>query len=457
MSHSWDAAGRGRTQITDVDETQQLYAGLPTVLDPSEAERYVESLRVFDIEEVGTSDYFQQHQKLEKLNVQAHQSAMTNSDEYILESMLTFEKLDVLIHDLIVIEAWKENLYPELLDRLAGRNTMRTYFILYHEATILNFLEIVVYHKHVVAALGERAMDLVDYCARKLVRLNGGYDFRSIEPASGVNDDTGEKKSAKEIAAELESRTPQDELAQHLTEIEFKCCIAAVSVCRMLCEHADSLPLSVVSRMTDTHDLLVLLIPLIENPPWTRRLPDTGKWQKLIDQKWADVAPIDLLKITKLEGQPWLGIYHLIAKDIFRERYHLNSFRKGQVLRVRKFLNDILLDQLPFLADIQRYMDELQIMEVPDASNTGSVFMLQQVSVSREKVVKGRNWKEAADRVFETVFTMTDKDDKDLRRMADLYADDDVGQVIEPGALDDRAGLGANPDIQELLKNAQND
>jgi hypothetical protein len=183
----------------------------------------------------------------------------------------------------------------------------------------------------------------------------------------------------------------------------------------MLCEHADALPLSAISRITDTHDLLVLFIPLIENPPWTRRMPDTGKWQKLVEQKWTDVAPIDLLKVTKLEGQPWIALYQLLAKEVFRERYHLNSFRKGQVLRARKFINDVLLDQLPFLADVQRYMDELTIMEVPESSGAaggGSVFMLQQVAVAREGVIKKRDWKSAADKAMADIFTMTDKDDK---------------------------------------------
>ena len=56
-----------------------------------------------------------------------------------------------------------------------------------------------------------------------------------------------------------------------------------------------------------------------------------GKWQKLVDFRWEEVKPIDLLKITKLEGQPWISLYHLMAKQVFRERYHINSFRKGQV------------------------------------------------------------------------------------------------------------------------------
>ena len=35
-------------------------------------------------------------------------------------------------------------------------------------------------------------------------------------------------------------------------------------------------------------DALLLLVPLIENPPWTRRRKD-GKWEKFIEQKWQEV------------------------------------------------------------------------------------------------------------------------------------------------------------------------
>ena len=183
--------------------------------------------------------------------------------------------------------------------------------------------------------------------------------------------------------------------------------------------------------------MLILLIPLIENPPWTRRLP-TGKWQKLIDQKWQEVAPIDLLKVTKLEGQPWLGLYHLLAKEVFRERYHLNTFRKAQVLRVRKYLNDVILDQLPVLADIQRYMDELSMTEVPEPHLGGanSVFMFQQVPVMRETLLKGKDWQACADLQMDTVFVVTDREDKFLKKMADLYSDDLAEAVLEPQLVD---------------------
>lgn len=260
--HQWDMSAGKHMKIEEDDGTAGLYAGMATVVDPMEAERLVEGLRKFTVEEVGTSAYMEQHAVLEKLNVQAHQSAMSNSDEYVLEALMTFEKLPVLINDLIVIEAWKEFVYPRLLDRVAGRNTMRTYFIMYHEATVVNLLEVLLYHKHINQAVGEQMIEMIDYCSRKLTRLNGGYNFRAIEPRPTVGQD-GNDKTPSQHAEELSSRTPKEELAQYLTEIEFKVCISAVSLTRFIVEHADALPLSAVSRITDTHGMLILIIPLI--------------------------------------------------------------------------------------------------------------------------------------------------------------------------------------------------
>ena len=37
----------------------------------------------------------------------------------------------------------------------------------------------------------------------------------------------------------------------------------------------------------------------------------------------------------------------------------MDDFRKEAVLRMRRYMNDILLDQLPILRDLQRALDEL--------------------------------------------------------------------------------------------------
>lgn len=275
-THQWET-GNTRLGAMKIEEEPTLSSQLPMIVDPNETENIVESLRKFDIKDVGSSKYFDQHMKLEKLNQQAHQNAASNSDEYVLEAFLTFGKIEFLIYDLLLIEAWKEHVYPLLVDELGrGRNNNRLYFVLYHEATVVNLLEVFLYHKHVCEGAGERVLDLVDYVARKLLRLNNPQAmFRQGDVSS--NSVGIDAKNASDFAAQLEARKPEEELAHHFSEIDFRVCIVAVTIGRFICEHADALPLSVVSRITDTHDMLVLVVPLIENPPWTTSGPRSSR------------------------------------------------------------------------------------------------------------------------------------------------------------------------------------
>jgi zinc finger MYND domain-containing protein 10 len=270
--------------------------GTSFIVDPMEAERIIENLHLFSLIEIGSSEWMQQHEKLERLNLQAHQSALTHSDEFILESFLTFSKIEFLINDLILIEIWKEFLFPLLVSPLAGKNSMRLYFILYHEATVINLLEIFFYHKHVCeacgagAGAGDRLIELIDYVARKLTKLNGGYDFRGMDTLDNaiaemksnllVQDTKDFSSHLATVSSSSSSLSPADELLKHFKEIEFRICISSISMSRFLCEHADNMPLNVISRICDTHDLLMLIVPLVENPPWTRRLT-TGKLSSL--------------------------------------------------------------------------------------------------------------------------------------------------------------------------------
>lgn len=60
----------------------------------------------------------------------------------------------------------------------------------------------------------------------------------------------------------------------------------------------------------------------------------------------------------------------------------MDDYRKEAVLRVRRYLNDILLDQLPILRDLQRVLDELTmgVSSQPDESQTTRL-IIEQVSL----------------------------------------------------------------------------
>lgn len=251
---------------------------------------------VFVFGSVGTGNehrYLQQHLDLVQLNHQAHQSAAAKSDEFVIEAILTFDKMPVIVHELLLIEAWKQFVYPKVCEQLASENGMRMYFVLYHEATLVNLLEMLLYHRHIVGYSSDLIVELVDYCSRKLNLLIAN-SYRNATPQV-------QPLSVSDVK-DMAQRSPLEDLESHKTDIEFRAAVASVSMLRYICEHSDATNLAVVSRITDTHDLLLSVCPLIENPPWTRRLKD-GRWQKLINLVWTDVQPADLMTVTQLEGQ----------------------------------------------------------------------------------------------------------------------------------------------------------
>ncbi len=256
-----------------------------------------------------------------------------------------------------------------------------------------------------------------------------------------------------------------------------------MALSRYLCEHVEEMGPSIVSRMLELHDFPLLFIPLVEEPPWTRRRlitiklnkgcrggsGDDGKgngggrsdkpettskmiWEKLNNQnEWEETHPSSLLHLTKNEGQPWLAIYHLTTSPMCRESYGLDEYRKSQLMRLRKYLNEALMDQLPILGEVARYLDELSILGVPpsgqgsyrpSSSASSSGLLLQRVDVVREEILSGRDtgwnrenefWEEVARRQWEDVFCkVTDSRDKELKRIAEkVYGGAEVSSVSD--------------------------
>ena len=96
------------------------------------------------------------HMHLQKLNLQAHFSVTQQCDNFVLDYLLTYDQLKVLVQDVLMVEAWREKVMavPEVARKCAVDFPVRTYHVLYHEATVTNLLEVLVYHDYVVEALG---------------------------------------------------------------------------------------------------------------------------------------------------------------------------------------------------------------------------------------------------------------------------------------------------------------
>lgn len=303
---------------------------------------------------------------------------------------------------------------------------------IYHEATLTNLLEVAFYHEHVVESLEDDVvLELIDYCMRKVTWLIG-------LPRETIASATTFHKSGEEIVRMMQAQTPRKELARHHLEIEFRIAVQCVTLLRYIAERLHLLPLSVVARLMDKHDVLLSLVVLIENPPWTHKAVAVADgqsevtWKKFVDQKWAVVEPSDLLSLTTTEAQVWLAVYYLLCTKSAREHYEVTQYRKDQLLRIRKYMNDILLDQLPLLADVQRYLDELSIVQVTTTSVMGmGSLVMEAVPYVRDAIVRRfRSEYAVIGARFDAMTTEMDRAD-DLKALAEVYQMDGIEDLLE--------------------------
>ena len=96
---------------------------------PMDAERYVEELTRISLHEFGGKKWVLQHERLEKLNLQAHHCAQNNLDNFVVDYLVTYGKVEILVENLLMIEAWKEFALPLIKDDTLSTSSMRIYFM----------------------------------------------------------------------------------------------------------------------------------------------------------------------------------------------------------------------------------------------------------------------------------------------------------------------------------------
>ena len=69
-------------------------------------------------------------------------------------------------------------------------------------------------------------------------------------------------------------------------------------------------------------------------------------------------------RVCKIEAQIWITLYNMFLSQDTNRKYEITTFRKANLLRLRKYMNEVLLDQLPVLTGMLRALEELSMMEV---------------------------------------------------------------------------------------------
>ncbi|KAM6059364.1 zinc finger MYND domain-containing protein 10 isoform 2-T2 [Theristicus caerulescens] len=299
----------------------------PAPLLPAEAEALVRALQGTELRDAGGQGWLQQHECVEKLNMHAILSASAGQEQLLTELLVTYAKIPVLIGELISVEIWKHKIFPVLcqLEDFKPRSTFPIYVVLHHEASIINLLETVFFYKEICESAEDSILDLIDYCHRKLTLL----------AARSINGQTVELRPE-----DLASPSSMQELQKQAETMEFEISLKALSVLRFITDQVESLPLSALTRMLNTHNLPCLLVELVEHCPWSCR--EAGKLKKFENGAWHVVPPEDQVKMTKLDGQVWLALLNLLLSPECQRKYRFDGFNKSQLLKVPVIWDHIL-------------------------------------------------------------------------------------------------------------------
>ena len=260
-------------------------------LNALEAERYVEELRTFSFEQMGSANWVTQHEWLQQLNAQAHVNASQQRDEFVVEALLLHEKMPLLIRELVACELWKLNVFPLLKGHLEKHNSVKGYLLCYHEAVLSNLLETTLFHEDAAEAAGDLIVELADYCHRKLVWL---MNYRG-GPTPVMRDPEARKQ-------QVMKETEEEYLAKQTECIDLSSALYALSITRFLAERLPKLPLALCTRLLDTYDILMVLAPLLERKPWEHTAAD-GTLHRFEQGQWVPCGADARRSMAKSEAQ----------------------------------------------------------------------------------------------------------------------------------------------------------
>jgi hypothetical protein len=299
-------------------------------LSKNEIEHYVEHLRLFPVEEVGSQAWLQQMMNIERLNVCAHLHAANQQFEQVVDSITTFDKFELLVHELLAADLFLKNCMPTIKPRIPQIAFARVYVTERSITTLLNLLELVVFHPENLSSEG--CLPLIDFCNRKMAVL------------------------AQCDLANLVREKPDEEYRNKMS-FGFSC----LSIIWCLASCSD-MTISVTKRLVAEDDVVTTLCELLMRQPW--RTVSKGKVVKWFNGELKELKAAESMQICPSEAHAWIALQQLLEPRCL-ELTRWNDHRRQRILEVEGMMNEVLLDQLPPLAGLRRTIQWLKVNEVP--------------------------------------------------------------------------------------------
>ncbi|KAL0238154.1 hypothetical protein GEMRC1_012627 [Eukaryota sp. GEM-RC1] len=372
------------------------------VITPYEAEAFVQSLKSFSLDQVASPQWMKQRSYIDKLNLQAHQSAQALNDEFVVDLLLSFDKVKVLISELLVLDTWISTVFSSQIDSHSQlKNSPKTYFVLFHLGSLTNLLECVFYNKDALASSSDLLLDFVDFCTRMARCLT------SVDPYLVCQ--SGESEEVKE----------------KLKLILYSTAISCLHILRFITEAKEDLPLSLPHYFYTSVDLPCLAIELLEQRPWVllnreKKVRMTWNGSQFQNDSEPNV-------IHKVEATLFLILFSLFSSQSVSQKYEITSSRRDTLIKVTSLIKTPYYDQLPILNDLRGILDQLQFIK-PDSSHQ-SLFMVAEEPDFCYNLSRNTELVSVAKSNLDSFFGPDSM--KELVDIADVYSSPSVSEVLE--------------------------
>jgi len=395
---------------------------MTNIVTPYEFEHLVSSLEPLEIEEAGCEKWIRQAGIIERLSVGAVLQTNSGETEIVARLLADKDKVKVIVQHVVTLEIWRQRLLPSLLKLSVPQSSFPVYSVVFQEACCLSLLETAMFHVDVAQSLEDAGTDLLDYCVRNITHI--------LYP---INDDIKNYKTES-----ADETFVLEELLTQVKEMRENIGLRCLSILRYMTDHISVLTLGVLARFVTTHDTPGVVAAGIQSQPWDRE--HLGHRQVWRDGMWNNTT--EDLTVEKMEFVSWICLYNLLSCKEVMDKYELNDFRISVLTKLQGRLHDNLVDQLPMLSHLKKWLAQISIAKPPPAKPTLIMEMMPQIKDSIEKQCEGR-WGQIAEKQ-KNIFMGKEGElmKKQAERMADTFGMETVEQLLQK--VETGTGTGDN-------------
>ena len=357
-------------------------------------------------EQIGSAEFIEHHANLSKLNMQEMKNILTGGEDIIMTQFIDHDKLKLLIKELYTVNTFKEKVYPTIKDKIIKLCSIKTYFILYHEAVLVNLIENFLYSITACQAAEDYLVDVIEYAYKMISKyvaykmknpddtLNYGNNSSLFGNNNLLNEELSLEEKIKKINEQVKDKENDiKEMDEKYKEIEFGIAMSCINILRYISDHLEQLPFPVRHHMMNVKDVPVLFVTLMELRPWRRKIMkynDKSKKKEEVEEIYENNNWTSLIehKFPKLEAQVLITIYNLVMNQDNNKKYEITEYRQNQLLRLRKFFSEVLYDQIPQMMNLYRSLENMSLMTYGNTL-TVNPFIVEMVPIlSGNKIFK---------------------------------------------------------------------